>query len=109
MWKKRLLGALALYLLLSSGLWSEVVLTDEQAQELDQTLTELETVLQEQKKTLDEQQTVISEQQITIEQQQGKMSELNNLLEEQEKSSLMHDILKVTISVLVGLLIGLMF
>lgn len=99
---KRLLGALALFLLLSSALYSEVVLTDEQAQELDQALTELETVLTEQQTTIEDLQTTCDEQEKTI-------NELNNSLDEHDKSWMKRSVIAAVISFLLGAIIGLMF
>lgn len=115
MWKKHLLGVLVLLLLSSSALYSEVILTDEQAAELNQTLDELNATLTTQKQTLEEQQTIIESQQMTIEeqeslieQQQNRTTELKALLEKQRTSSIMRSILTVISSVAVGLLIGLL-
>jgi chromosome segregation ATPase len=100
-WKKLSLGLFLVFLLSSSVVYADVVLTDEQAQELDQTLDELETVLKEQ-------QTTINDLETTCEQQRTKINELKDSLEEQNKSSVKQNILTVTISVLVGVLIGML-
>jgi len=112
---KRLVGVLVLSLCLSSGLWSEVVLSDEQAVELEGTLDELDATLKTQQQTLDEQQIIIDRQQTTIEeqanlieQQQSRTNELKALLDERETSSILRLIVTAISSLAVGLLIGLL-
>ena len=116
MWKKLLPGLLLVFLFLSSAVYADVVLTDEQAQELDQTLTELETVLNEQETTindLEKQNELLkndsTNKQKLLDEQKNKINDLETSLEEQKKSSLTHGILTVVISFLIGALIGLMF
>lgn len=101
MWKKRLVGLLLSLFLCSWALSADVVLTDEQAQELEQTLGELETILQEQQMTINEQESL-------IEQQQTRMNELKTSLEEQETSSVKQSILLGLTSLCIGLLLGLL-
>lgn len=116
MWKKLLLGLFLVFLLSSSAVYADVVLTDEQAQELDQTLDELEIVLKEQQTTisdLEKQNELLKNdsmnKQKSLDEQKNKINDLETSLEEQKKSSLMHGILTVVISFLIGAVIGLMF
>ena len=85
---------------LPSGLYADVILTDDQAMELDQTLDELETTLKLQDKTL-------TEQQMTIDEQEKTINELNSLYKRQRASSVLHSVLTAIVSCLVGIGIGL--
>ena len=112
---KRLLGVLLLSLLLSSDLFATVVLTDEQADELDQTLTELKTVLEKQEMTINdlkkqnEQLLIDSEnKQILLDKQNQKLDEANSSLKRHKISSVLQSILTAIISCGVGILIGLL-
>ena len=115
MWKRLLLGLLLVFLFLSSAAYADVVLSDEQAMELEETLDELDATLKTQQQTLDEQQIVIDRQQTTIEeqanlieQQQSRTDELKALLDERETSSILRLIVTAISSLAVGLLIGLL-
>ena len=108
MWKKLSLGLLLVFLFSSSAVYADVVLTDEQAQELEQTLDELETILKEQQTTINDLESQNSEQQSLLQEQENKMNELNDLYEKQETSSVMRLILTGLSSLAVGLLIGLL-
>ena len=115
MWKKLLLGLLLVFLFLSSAAYADVVLTDEQATELDQTLTELEAILKEQETTIDDLQKQNSElqtdsenKQALLNEQQTKIEEANSSLKRHRISSVLQGILTAIISCGVGILIGLL-
>jgi uncharacterized coiled-coil protein SlyX len=82
--------------------------SDEQAQELEATLDELETILKEQQATISDLESQNNEQQNLLQEQENKMNELNDLYEKQETSSVMRLILTGLSSLAVGLLIGLL-
>ena len=105
---KRLVGALVLLLCLSFGLYGEVTLSDEQAMELEETLDELEAILQEQQTTISDLESQNNEQQKLLETQKNKISELNTLYEKQKTSSVLRLIATAISSLAVGLLIGLL-
>lgn len=115
MWKKLLLGLFLVSLLSSSAVYADVVFTDEQAQELDQTLDELETVLKEQQTTINDlgkQNELLKNdsmnKQKSLDEQKNKINDLETSLEEREKSSVLRVMLTATISVLIGLVVGLL-
>ena len=110
------LFVLPLLLLVSSGLYADVTLTDDQAKELDQTLTQLETVLKEQEKTISD----LESQSQTLKEQ---LNESQKIQEEQDKEiktlrssykkhgifSVLQNVLIAIASCAIGLLVGLMF
>lgn len=115
MWKKLLLGLLLVFLFSSPVLYADVVLTDEQADELDQTLTELKTVLEKQETTINdlkkqnEQLLIDSEnKQILLDEQNQKLNEASSSLKRHKISSVLQSILTAIISCGVGILIGLL-
>lgn len=95
-----LLVLLALFSL-PSGMYAEVILTDEQATELDQTLDELATTLKLQDKTL-------TEQQMTIEKQEKTINELNSSYKKQNIFWVLRSALVTVISFLVGIGVGML-
>ena len=115
MWKNRLLGLLLVFLLSSSVVYADVVLTDGQATELDQTLTQLETILKEQETTISDLQKQNNElqndsenKQVLLNEQQTKIEEANNSLRRHRIFSVLQSILTAIISCGVGILIGLL-
>ena len=119
---RRLVGALVLSLCLSFGLYGEVILTDEQATELEQTLDELEKTLGEQATLINDLKTQNSKLETQLETLKTQDEERTNLLEQQkttlneandsyakrETSWIMRLIATATSSLAVGLLIGLL-
>ena len=104
-----------LLLCLSYGLHAEIVLSDSQAAELEQTLDELEIVIQEQQTTIDDLRmqnelllTQSQNKQNLLTEQEKKINELNDSLDELEKSSVKQNALMITISVMVGIIIGVL-
>ena len=107
---KRLFLSLLLLLSLSSlsGLYAEVILTDEEATELDETIDTLEMVLQEQQTTISDLKNLNEEQQTLLNEQENKISELNSSLRKQKIYSVMRSILIAVSSLGIGVLIGLL-
>ena len=99
---KQLLVLLLLLSLLSVPIYSDVVLTDEEAAELEQTLTELETLLKEQGMEL----TAVSQE---ITELKKSLSEAELSLKELEKEQTKKTIAWVVGSLLAGAVVGIMF
>lgn len=107
---KRLFLSLLLLLSLSSlsGLYAEVILTDEEAAELDETIDTLGMVLQEQQTTISDLKNLNEEQQTLLNEQETKINELNSSLRKQKIYSVMRSILIAISSLGIGVLIGLL-
>jgi peptidoglycan hydrolase CwlO-like protein len=81
-----LLSVLLLLLSGSSGLYADVILTDEQAAELDQTLDELATISEKQKTRISDLEMRNSELENQLNELEKQAQERQNLLTEQEKT-----------------------
>lgn len=116
----RLLLLLPLFLA-PYGLFADVTLTDEQAQELEATLDELETISQEQQKIIDDLKTQNNELKNQLTELKQQSNERENLLDSQKETldeaknastrlaifSVLRNILIAVISCGVGIIIGL--
>lgn len=102
-----LLVLLCWLFLLPCGLYADVVMTDEQAAELDQTLDQLETVLKEQKTEIKNLQAIIDEQQTLCDEQTNEIKTLKTSSRKQGIFSVLRSILISICSCGVGILIGI--
>ena len=113
---KRYWPLLALLLLFSSplGLYADVTLTDQQAQDLNQTLDELEEVLKKQNEEITDLKMQNEQLQIDSENKQKLLDEQENVIAEAKSSykkqsvfSILQNILISICSICAGILIGI--
>ena len=111
--KLRRLFALVLAFCLLSGLSAEVILTDEQAAELDETLTQLEITLNEQATTINDLKTQNEQLQDDSKNKQKQLDEQNKTIKTLSSSykkrnifSILQNILIAIVSCAGGILIG---
>ena len=113
---KRYWPLLALLLLFSSplGLYADVILTDEQAEELDQTLDELETTLKAQNEEIANLKMQNEQLQNDSESKQKQLNEQDETIKEAKSSykkqnifSILQNILISICSICAGILIGI--
>lgn len=112
--KYRLLFVLLVLLSGSFGLYADVILTDEQAVELDQTLDELETTLKAQNEEIENLKMQNEQLQNDSESKQKQLNEQDETIKEAKSSyrkqnlfSVLRNILISICSICAGILIGI--
>jgi len=106
---KRGLCLLVVFLFLSSALFSEVCLTDEEAEELDQNLTQLETTLTEQATQIESQARQLTIAQASIKISEREILQLKDSFRAAEKYWRRHLIETAVLAGSGGLLFGALF
>lgn len=107
---KRYWPLLALLLLLSSplGLYADVILTDEQAEELDQTLDELETTLKAQNEEIANLKMQNEQLQNDSESKQKQLNEQDETIKEAKSSYKKQNIFSILRNILISIGAGLL-
>ena len=103
-----LLFVLLLLLSGSSGLYADVILTDEQAEELDQTLDELETTLKAQNEEIANLKMQNEQLQNDSESKQKQLNEQDETIKEAKSSYKKRNIFSILLNILISIGAGLL-